>query len=79
MYIATDISNTMQWIVNMFITGFTNVFNWLASFEFAGTNLLMVIITITILGAFIPVLLSIPNSGMKTAERYQTRMEKKKK
>lgn len=79
MKIMTDISGPMQWIVNMFITGFTNVFNWLASFEFAGTNMLKVICTITILGAFLPVLLTIPQNVGAKAERIRSKKERQKK
>lgn len=77
--ILTDITSSMTWIVNMFITGFTNVFNWLASFEFAGTNLLKVICTITILGAFLPVLLTIPQNVGAKAERVRAKKERQKK
>lgn len=61
-YILVDMTSTMSWIVNMFITGFQDMFGILSSFEFAGTNLLSVLITITILGALIPVLLTLPNT-----------------
>lgn len=61
-FLGVDISSTISWVVNMFIQGFTTMFNILSSFEFAGTNLLSVIVTITILTAFLPVLLTIPNT-----------------
>lgn len=76
--ILTDITSSMTWIVNMFITGFTNVFNWLSSFEFAGTNMLKVICTITILGAFLPVLLTIPQNMGARAEKIISKEERAK-
>lgn len=79
MYIATDVSSTMSWIVNMLVSGVRSCYQWMASIEFAGTNLLIVLVTITILGAFVPVLLSIPNNAGVRTEKYITRQEKGKK
>lgn len=59
-----DISNFITWFINEIITMFTSLFNILNNITFANTSLLKVIITIGILGALIPVILTIAPSGM---------------
>lgn len=64
-----DISNFMTWFLSQVINIFTYTFNTLNSITFMGTSLLKVILTITILGALLPVLLTISQTQGVNAER----------
>jgi len=73
-----DISNFMSWWINQVGRIFTYTFNTLNSIEFAGTSLLKITISITILSALIPVILTIANSKSitnTTRERRKRREE----
>jgi len=59
-----DITDFITWLLNEIIKLFTNIFNILNNITFSGTSLLKVIITIGILGALIPIILTIAPSGM---------------
>lgn len=58
-----DITEFMTWFINEIIKLFTGIFNLINNITFAGTSLLKVIITIGILGALIPIILTIAPSG----------------
>lgn len=81
-----DITNFMTWFLNQVVNIFTYVFTTLNNITFMGTSLLKVILTITILGAMLPVLLTITQTqGVKAEKRAyrqakkQAREERKKK
>lgn len=57
-----DITNFMQWFIQQVVTMFQQLFGILEDIEFMNTNLLQVIVTIIIIGAIIPVLLTIGSS-----------------
>ena len=57
-----DITNFMQWFIQQVVSMFQQLFGILEDIEFMGTNLLQVIVTIIIIGAIIPILLTIGTS-----------------
>lgn len=64
-----DITNFMTWFITQVINMFKTIFTTLDDITFSGTSLLKIIITISILSALIPVLLTIVKSSRVTAER----------
>ena len=60
-----DITYFMEWFIEQIARIFTWAFNLLDSITFSGTSLLGILITITILGAILPVLLTLATSGVK--------------
>lgn len=60
-----DISNFMSWFIGQVVSIFTRLFAILQSIQFLGTNMLELIIAITILGALLPVILTIPTGMIK--------------
>lgn len=77
---GVDITSFMQWWIQQVINILTQCFNILQSIEFMGTNLLAVITTIIIIGVALPVLITIPTSGIETiintGERVKPQKEK---
>ena len=73
-----DISNFMTWFINQVVSIFTWMFNILNSIEFWGTSLLKLIVTITIISAMIPVLLTIGQTGASITE-YNVKVKEKNK
>lgn len=76
-----DISTFMTWFLNQVVRIFTFTFTTLDSITFMGTSLLKVILTITILGALLPVLLTVVQTqGVKAEKRAyrNSRREAKK-
>lgn len=66
-----DITNFMTWFIQQVVKIFTFVYSTLAGITFMGTNLLQVILTITILGAILPVFLTIVNTQTINTERRE--------
>ena len=64
-----DITNFMTWFLDQVISIFKFVFNTMDSITFMGTSLLKVVLTIVIISALIPILLTIGKSSRITAER----------
>lgn len=54
-----DITNFMTWFINQVVDIFTFVYSTLNDITFMGTSLLKVILTIGILGALLPVILTL--------------------
>lgn len=72
-----DISTFMTWFLNQVINIFTYTYNTLNSITFMGTSLLKVILTITILGAMLPVLLTVVQTqGVKAEKRAYKKSHK---
>lgn len=57
-----DITNFMQWFIQQVVSMFTQLFGILEDIEFMNTNLLQVCVTIIIISAIIPILLTIGTS-----------------
>lgn len=77
MLICYDISTFMTWFLSQVLSIFTFVFSTLNSIEFMGTSLLKVLLTITIIGALLPVLLTVVNTqGIKAERRSRERSKK---
>ena len=72
-----DITDFMTWFLAQVVTIFTYTFNVLNSITFMGTSLLKVILTITILGAILPVLLTITQTQGVKAEKRAYRESRK--
>ena len=68
----------MTWFVNQVINLFTWGFNLLNSIEFWGTSLLKILITIVIIGAILPVLLTIGKTTAEIGEHNLAVKEKNK-
>lgn len=65
-----DITVFMTWFLQQVLRIFTYTFNTLDSITFMGTSLLKVILTITVLGALLPVLLTVVQTqGVKAEKR----------
>lgn len=64
-----DITEFMSWFISQVVTLFTKIFSLLDSVTFSGTSLLKVTLTILILSALIPILLTIGKSGIAHSER----------
>jgi hypothetical protein len=81
MLILYDISIFMIKFLNEVVRIFKFTFDTLQSIEFMGTNLLQVLLTIYILGAILPVFLTIINNqGVKAEKRaYKNAREEKRK
>ena len=73
-----DITEFMTWFVNQVVTIFTKSFEILNSIEFAGTSLLKVIITITILVPLLGVVLTISANENVVGETSKRIKEKRK-
>lgn len=58
-----DITNFMTWFLSEVVKIFTFVFSTLDNITFMGTSLLNVILTIVILSALLPILLTIARSS----------------
>lgn len=54
-----DITNSISNIIDMMVTGILNTWNTMQNITFFGTNLLTFIVTITILNAMIPLLITV--------------------
>lgn len=73
-----DITNFMSWFINQVVNMFTWFFGILDSITFAGTSLLKVCITVSILGILIPVLLTIAqNFSIKSSPSERVESSKK--
>lgn len=66
-----DISYFMTWFVSQFISMISHIFTILDSIKFAGTSLLQFCITIVIISALIPVILTIGKTSGVIAERSE--------
>lgn len=66
-----DITNFMTWFIDQVVSLFTSIFDLLASISFMGTNLLMVIVTITILVPLLNVVLTISKNNSVTSSRRE--------
>lgn len=75
--ILANITPFMTWWVNLVVNTFTRLFNILDSFEFAGTTLLEVIISIVIISAMLPILLTIANTITVQSNKAQARRDRK--
>lgn len=73
-----DISNFMTWFVDQVISIFTWAFNLLDSIQFWGTSLLKLSVTIIIINAMIPIILTLVNKGTSIAE-YNIKVKEKNK
>lgn len=71
--ILTNITPFMTWWVNIVINTLTKLFNMLDSFEFMGTTLLEVTISIVIISAMLPILLTIANTTRISVEKAERR------
>lgn len=66
-----DITDFMAWFVSQVVSIFTKMFNILDNITFAGTSLLKVMLTISILSALLPVLLTIVNNPGKLGSKSE--------
>lgn len=64
-----DITNFMTWFINQVITIVSSTFSILDSIQFAGTSILRVLLVILFFSAVIPVIMTIANAGVTTADR----------
>ena len=72
-----DISNFMSWFVNQVVNIFTWSFNLLDSITFAGTSLLKVCITISILIPLVFTIITVgKNSSIKVARSERVKESK---
>ena len=74
-----DISNFMTWFVSQVVNIFSKVFGILDSITFAGTSLLRVLITITILVPLVGVFLTLSKSVNVMGQRSERISEKREK
>lgn len=72
-----DITYFMSWFLQQVLRIFTFSYDTLNSITFMGTSLLKVILTITILGAMLPVLLTISQTQGVKAEKRAYRKARK--
>lgn len=75
-----DITVFVTWFIDQVAKIFSWFFSMLASIEFCGTNLLVVLTTITILGALLPVILTLSQNVSVVAtrsERVKERIDSK--
>lgn len=63
--ILSNIDSFMNTFLSMLWTGITTVWNTMQNIEFGGTNYLAVMVTITILGVAIPILLSLAQNSVR--------------
>lgn len=74
-----NISNFMTWFLNQFIVIGTNMIGKLDEIILTGNVSLMdFIITLTIIGIFLSIVLTLPNNANKLAGRYEKRAKSKK-
>ena len=66
-----DITAFITFFIDQVVSIFTWFFGILANFKFLGTDLLIVIITISILGALIPVILTISQNFSINSSRSE--------
>lgn len=72
-----DISSFMTWFLTQVVNIFSYTYTTLNNITFMGTSLLKVILTITILGAMLPVLLTITQTqGVKAEKRAYNQAKK---
>lgn len=72
-----DITNFMTWFINQVVNIFTFAYSTLNDITFMGTSLLKVILTIGILGALLPVILTLVQRQSIGAEQRSYRERKK--
>lgn len=72
-----DITDFMTWFINQVITIITKAFNILDSIQFAGTSILRVLLVILFFSAVLPVILTIVNSGVSTADKLYKNLDTK--
>lgn len=76
-----DISSFMTWFITEVVKIFTSFFNILDNIQFAGTSLLKICIVVMILGALLPVVLTLShsvNTFTSISEKRQRNSEKAK-
>jgi len=74
-----NISNFMTWFLNQFIVIGTNMIGKLDEIILAGNISLMdFIITITIIGIFLGIVLTIPNNANRVSRRVEAKARSKK-
>lgn len=71
--IMANITPFMTWWVNLVVNTLTKLFNILDSFEFMETTLLEVTISIVIISAMIPILLTLANTTRISVEKAERR------
>ena len=74
--ILANITPFMTWWINLIINTFTTLFNILDSFEFMGTTLLEVIISIVIISAILPILLTLANTITIQSNKAQAKRDR---
>lgn len=67
----------MNEVIDLIVTGITRCYQILANFEILGTNMLTFLITLTIIGAMLPIILTIAQSSRNIVERAD-KIERKK-
>lgn len=73
--IDMDITNNFNNCLSLLISIFTNLFNKLDSIQIWGTTLLNIYVNIVIIGAMIPIILTLANTARMGQERYDRRAE----
>ena len=71
---SKDITSTMSQILDMLFTGVSSFFTYLDAFEFYGITLLEFCLNIFLIGAFIPLILTlIKVEGITTFKEHRSR------
>ena len=74
-----NISNFFQWFLNQFIAIATNLIGKLDNITiYQNVTLLDFIITITIVGIFIEIILTLPNNANKLSSKLENKARKEK-
>lgn len=74
-----DITNFWNWFINEFITIGTRALTYLDSITILGISILKFTIYLTIIGAFINILLTVPQAGARAISRSEKKARKEKK